>query len=65
MPIGKLLVVLGLAPSGNEARRLVQGGGVTIGPDREKVTDPNAVVPVTEGLIVRVGSKKIVRLKLA
>jgi tyrosyl-tRNA synthetase len=65
LPIGKLLVALGLASSGNEARRLVQGGGVTIGPDREKVTDLNALVPITDGLIVRVGSKKIVRVRLA
>src|SRR5262249_21123573 len=36
----KLLVLLDMAKSNNEARRLVQGGGVTIGPDREKVTDP-------------------------
>jgi tyrosyl-tRNA synthetase len=65
MPIGKLLVALGLAASGNEARRLVQGGGVTVGPDRAKATDPNALVPVANGLIVRVGSKKVVRVRLA
>jgi len=62
MQITKLLVALKLAPSGNEARRLVQGGGVSIGPDREKITDPNAMVVVTAGLIVRVGSKKVVRV---
>jgi tyrosyl-tRNA synthetase len=62
--ITKLLVAMKLAPSGNEARRLVQGGGVTIGPDREKVTDPNMLVPVTQGLIVRVGSKKVFRVAL-
>ncbi len=55
---------MNLAASGNEARRLVQGGGVTIGPDREKVTDPNFLVPVTQGLIVRVGSKEVLRVKL-
>jgi tyrosyl-tRNA synthetase len=65
MMIVKLLVALKLAPSGNEARRLVQGGAVTIGPDRTKVTDPNMMVPITSGLIVRVGSKKIVRVVLA
>src|SRR5262249_53493574 len=37
--ICKLLVLLGLTKSNKEARRLVQQGGVTIGPDREKVTD--------------------------
>src|SRR5262245_9061995 len=35
----KLLVALGMAPSNNEARRLVQGGGVSVGPDRAKVGD--------------------------
>ena len=44
-----------LAKSNNEARRHVQGGGVTIGPDREKVTDPNQTVAVTDGLVVRFG----------
>ncbi len=60
----KLLVGLNLAKSGNDARRLIQGGGVTIGPDRQKVTDPNAVVAVTAGLIVRVGSKRVVCVRL-
>jgi tyrosyl-tRNA synthetase len=62
--IVKLLVLLKMAPSNNEARRLVQGGGVNIGPDREKITDPNALVTVVEGLIVRVGSRRIVRVHL-
>jgi len=62
--IGKLLVALKLAPSGNAARRLVQGGGVTIGPDRAKVGDPNAAVDVAAGLVVRVGSRKIARVRL-
>jgi tyrosyl-tRNA synthetase len=58
-------VALGLASSNNEARRLVQGGGVTLGPDREKVADPNLLVAVTDGLIVRVGNRKIVRVRLS
>jgi tyrosyl-tRNA synthetase len=62
--ICKLLVLLGLAPSNNEARRLIQGGGVTIGPDKTKVTDPTAQVTVTDGLIVRVGSKKVKRVRI-
>ncbi len=62
--VSKLLVALKLAPSNNEARRLIQGGGVTLGPDREKVTDVNAVVLVTSGLIVRVGNRKVVRVRL-
>ncbi len=61
--VTKLLVLLNLAKSNNEARRHVQGGGVTVGPDREKVTDPNLAVAVTDGLIVRFG-RKIVRVRL-
>jgi tyrosyl-tRNA synthetase len=64
MSAWKLLTALKLAKSGNEARRLIQQGGVTIGPDRARVTDPNAIVPVTDGLIVRVGHKRVVRVRL-
>ncbi|MGH7171607.1 MAG: tyrosine--tRNA ligase [Gemmataceae bacterium] len=62
MPVAKLLVALKLAASNNEARRLIQGGGVTIGPHREKITDVNATVAITSGLIVRVGNRKVVRV---
>jgi tyrosyl-tRNA synthetase len=64
MPAAKLIAALGLAKSNNEARRLIEQGGVTIGPDRTKLTDPNEITPVSDGLIVRVGSRKIVRVKL-
>ncbi len=57
----RLLVLLGLASSNNEARRLIQGGGITAGPNRTKLTDPNATVEVTTGLIVRKGGSKHVR----
>jgi len=65
MLVAKLLAALKLASSNNEARRLIQGGGVTIGPDREKVADVNATVMVTSGLIVRVGNRKVVRVRVA
>ena len=63
-PAYKLLVLLGLAPSNNEARRHVQGGGVTVGPNRTKITDPNALITVTDGLVVRVGKRNVVRVQL-
>jgi tyrosyl-tRNA synthetase len=63
--ICKLLVLLGLAKSNNEARRLVQQGGVTIGPERTKVDDPTANIAVSDGLIVRVGNRRVVRVRLA
>ena len=61
--VTKLLVLLALAKSNNEARRHVQGGGVSVGPDREKVTDPVQAVIVTDGMVVRFG-RKIVRVRL-
>jgi tyrosyl-tRNA synthetase len=62
--IAKLLVSLGLAKSNNEARQKVQEGAVTIGPERAKIADPKASVAVSDGLIVRLGSRRIVRVKL-
>jgi tyrosyl-tRNA synthetase len=64
LPAFALVKALGLAPSNNEARRLVQGGGVTVGPERAKLTDPAALVEVATGLVVRVGSRKIVRVRV-
>jgi tyrosyl-tRNA synthetase len=63
--ICKLLVGLGLATSNNEARRAVEGGAVSVGPDnKQKITDTKTNIPVTDGLIVRNGSRKVVRLRL-
>ena len=62
--ICKLLVLAGLAKGNNEARRHIEGGAVTIGPDRQKITDPTANVPVTDGLVVRVGKRNVIRLRL-
>jgi tyrosyl-tRNA synthetase len=62
--VARLLSLTGLAKSNNEARRAVEGGGVTIGEDRQKITDPKANVPVTDGLIVRVGKRHVVRVRI-
>ena len=57
-------MLLGFAKSNNDARRLIQGGGVNVGPEREKITDPNALIPVADGLIVRSGKKHVIRARL-
>jgi tyrosyl-tRNA synthetase len=62
--ICKLLVLLKLAASNNEARRAVTSGSVSIGPDREKISDPTANIVVGDGLIVRMGKKHVVKIKL-
>jgi tyrosyl-tRNA synthetase len=64
MWICKLLVLLNLATSNNEAGRNVEAGAVNIGPDREVITDRKANVAVTDGLIVRNGKRKIARVRL-
>jgi tyrosyl-tRNA synthetase len=61
--VTKLLVFLDFAKSNNDARRLIQGGGVTIGPDKTKITDPNQVITIEGELIVRVGARRVVRAK--
>lgn len=63
--ICRLLVLAGLAKGNNEARRHIEGGGVTIGPDRQKIIDPTVNIPVTDGLVVRVGKRNVVRVRLA
>jgi tyrosyl-tRNA synthetase len=62
--ICKLLVLLQLATSNNEAGRNVEAGAVNIGPDREVITDRKANVELTDGLIVRNGKRKIARVGL-
>jgi tyrosyl-tRNA synthetase len=61
--ICKALQLAGLAPSTSEARRLIQGGGVTLGPDRTRVTDEKLQLEILpDGLVLRVGQRKVVRL---
>jgi tyrosyl-tRNA synthetase len=64
MRADKLLVQTKLASSNNEARRAIEGGGVTVGPERTKITDALGSIPVSDGLIVRVGKRKVVRVRI-
>lgn len=61
----KLIVALKLESSTSNARRVIEQGGVTIGPDRSPVSDPREPIAVEDGLIVRVGKRKIARVRLA
>lgn len=64
LAVPRLLVLLGFEKSTSNARRVMEQGGVTIGPDRVAVVDPKVPVPVSDGLIVRVGKLKIARVRL-
>jgi len=65
IPAFVLLRELGLESSGANARRVIEQGGFNIGPTREAITDPKAPIAVSDGLIVRVGKRKVVRVRLA
>jgi len=56
----KLMKLLDLAPSTSEARRLIQGGGVSV--DQRKISDPQAKVKPAEGMLVQVGKRKGARV---
>ena len=61
--VSKLLVALNMAKSNNNARQLIQQGGVSIGPSRDRITDIASTVAVTAGMVVRVG-RTVVRVQL-
>jgi tyrosyl-tRNA synthetase len=46
-----------LAASKGEARRKIEEGAFNYGPDRTRAADVKATVPVTDGLVIRLGRK--------
>ncbi len=61
----RLIVALGFESSTSNARRTIEAGGFTLGPDRRVIVDPKALVDVPDGLVVRVGKRKIARVRLS
>lgn len=59
--VTKLLTDSGLCASGGEAKRLIQGGGVSL--DDEKVGSVDAELEVKDGMVLRAGKRKFLRLK--
>ncbi len=57
----ELLVELNLSSSKAEAKRLFQQGGVEV--DGTKITETKEPLTVKDGMIIRVGKRKIVRLR--
>jgi tyrosyl-tRNA synthetase len=62
MGIGALLKAAGLAPSGSEATRLIDGGGVRI--DSSVVSD-KALKLAAGTYVLQVGKRKFARVTLA
>ncbi|WZO96761.1 tyrosine--tRNA ligase [Isosphaeraceae bacterium EP7] len=65
MPLANLIVALKLDTSTSNARRAIEQGGVNVGEDRTAIADPKAIIAVEDGLIVRVGKRKIARVRLS
>lgn len=61
--IVKLLTETKLAASNNEARRIIDQGGVSI--NGAKITDEKAIVEVHGGVIVKVGKRKFLKVRKA
>lgn len=62
MPIINLLVELNMQGSKSEARRMIQNGGIRI--NSEKVLDMQLEVEIEDGLIVQVGKRKYIKLRI-
>ncbi len=59
--IVQLLVQSGLCTTNGEAKRLIQGGGVSI--DGEKVLSFDTEVMVSDGAVLRAGKRKFIRIR--
>lgn len=58
--VARLLVEMGLAASTSEAKRAVRQGAVRL--DGEKITDEDATITITDGLVCQVGKRKFARI---
>lgn len=64
IPAPNLIKELGLEPSTSKARALIKQGGFNIAEARLKIVDPNFMVYVYDGLVVRVGKNRVVEIRL-
>ncbi len=60
--ISDSLFELGLSDSKSDGKRLIEQGGVEI--DGGKITDPNSVLEIKNGMIIKVGKRRLIRLKI-
>ncbi|GIX03975.1 MAG: tyrosine--tRNA ligase [Planctomycetaceae bacterium] len=59
-----LFKVTGLVSSTSEARRLISGGGAYYGDQLQPITHHDQMIPLHDGMLLKAGKKKIVRLRL-
>jgi tyrosyl-tRNA synthetase len=59
--LAKLLALSNLTSSTSEARRMLKQGAVKI--DDVKIDDPDAEVEIVDGMIIKVGKRKFMRIR--
>ncbi len=64
LPAARLLVTAGLCNSTSDARRSIQQGGAYVGEEKQRLDDPNALITVADGMLLRVGKKRICRVQI-
>jgi tyrosyl-tRNA synthetase len=57
-----LILKVKFAPSKGEAKRLVTQGGVSI--NGAKISEINSIIQIENGMILKVGKRKFIKLKL-
>ncbi|MEW5925680.1 MAG: tyrosine--tRNA ligase, partial [Candidatus Zixiibacteriota bacterium] len=60
--IVKILTESGIVASNGEARRLIKGGGVSL--DNEKVTDENLEITPEDGMLIKAGKRRFIKLRV-
>lgn len=60
----ELLTIAFADMSKSELKRLIEQGAVSLLPSQEKLTDPYAVVHLTEGTVVKVGKRRYAKIQL-
>ncbi|MBX3441027.1 MAG: tyrosine--tRNA ligase [Planctomyces sp.] len=60
----QLLKLAGLCASTSDARRAIQQGGAYIGDDKRAIASHDEAIPVSSGMLIRVGKKRICRLEI-
>ncbi len=63
MKLVQLLVQSGLCATNGEAKRLIQGGGVSL--DGQKIRAYDAEIDICDGAVLRAGKRKFLKLKKA
>ncbi|MGB9847356.1 MAG: S4 domain-containing protein, partial [Desulfotomaculales bacterium] len=58
----RLMLLAGLADSTSEGRRLIRQGAVKV--DGVKISDPGYTLVPADGMVIRAGKRRFVRLKV-